>query len=336
MLSRRVCWTAVLLFGAVSVVRGEESAFLAPFGEERLNDALPPTLLPPPNAENNEMPSPIAKETTPPLCPLSTKDWIASLFLVPDGVFTHRNYRPEVWGYGGLSVFATGNKMAPNGQPYYPLGTLFIDFNIGLLPEKRLYLFTQGVFWAQKPSAGITDGNQGNFDFSKREMDLTVGAAWRYYGPLEFRVFAFSYNNLNRGFDLNVPEGYNDGVGFENRYYIFKSNAYDLPRLNFLSLGYMPTKEVTGEDGLLFKPGLFARAYLTYEFVRRKYYVFADTEVLCQQAVNPRLLFFNDGFAARPFDKLTGLEFRLGVFNTVDVQVDITRTLLYATFQVLF
>jgi hypothetical protein len=252
------------------------------------------------------------------------------------GVFDREAYWPEVWGFAGVNVFATGNKMAPNGQTYYPLGSLFADINIGFLPQKRLYMFTQGVFWAQKPSSGVTNGDQGNLDFSKRQMDLTIGGAWRYYGPLEIRVFAFSYSNLNRGFDLNVPSGYNDGVGVENRYYIFKSNAYDLPRLNFLSLGYMPSKEITGEDGIFFKPGLFARAYLTYEFVPIKYYVYADTQLICQSAANPRLLFFDDGFAARPFSKLNGLEFRLGVNNTVDVQVDITRTLLYALFQVVF
>lgn len=226
--------------------------------------------------------------------------------------------------------------MAPNGQTYYPLGSLFADVNIGLLPEKRLYIYGQGSFWAQKPSSGVTNGDQGNFDFSKREMDLTLGGAWRYYGPLEVRVFAFSFSNLNRGFDLNVPAGYNDGVGVENRYYIFKSNAYDLPRLNFLSIGYMPTKEITGADGNLFKPGLFARAYLTYEFVPLKYYVYADTELLCQEAANPRLLFLDDGFAARPFNKFNGLEFRIGVYNTIDVQVDNARTLVYALFQVVF
>jgi len=214
--------------------------------------------------------------------------------------------------------------MAPNGLAYYPLGSVFADLNIGILPQKRLYVYTQGVFWAQKPSSGVTNGDQGNFDFSKRQMDLTVGAAWRYYGP------------LNRGFDLNVPSGYNDGVGVENRYYIFKSNAYDLPRLNFLSIGYMPTKEITGENGIYFNPGLFLRAYLTYEFVPLKYYVYADTELLCQQYADPRLLYFDDGFAARPFNKFNGLEFRIGVNNTVDLQADITRTLVYGLIQVVF
>jgi hypothetical protein len=332
---RSICSAVVWLFAVGLLARGQEPAcFSQPSSDpEWLEEAPPPSpVLPPANVEEGlAPPTPLNPAATPAPCTVP-----ASLFAVPDDVFAHRKYLPEVWGYGGLSLIATGNKMAPNGQSYYPLGDVFMDFNIGLLPEKRLYLYSQGAFWAQKPSAGITNGSQGNFDFSKREMDLTVGAAWRYYGAFELRTFAFSYNNLNRGFNLNIPEGYNDGVGIENRYYIFKSNAYDLPRLNFLSLGYMPTKEIAGGDGLLFKPGLFARAYLTYEFVRRKYYVYADTELLCQAAVTPRMLFFDDGFAARPFDQFNGLEFRLGVYNTADVQVDNLRTLLYATFQIVF
>lgn len=330
MLARCICCTALVWIAGLVPARAEETAPStqpAP-GTISLEQWPPISVL---AAYKGDAPAP---PSPPPPAPLESDP--APAFSDAEGVFTHRRYWPEVWGYTGINVFATGNKMAPNGQPYYPLGSLFADLNIGLLPEKRLYIYGQGVFWAQKPSAGVTDGNQGNFDFSKRQMDLTIGAAWRYYGPLEFRAFAFSYNNLNRGFDLNAPEGFNDGVGFENRYYIFKSNAYDLPRLNFLSLGYMPTKEITGQDGLLFKPGLFARAYLTYEFVPRKYYVYADTELICQQFVNPRLLYFDDGFAARPFNSLPGLEFRLGVNNTVDVQVDITRTLVYALVQIIF
>lgn len=328
MLARCTSCAALLVIAGALSAQGQDpaSSLEQNPGAAGTVELPPPTVLPPPGA----------KQETPFGPPPPANECLDPALTDRFNVFEHRRYWPEVWGYTGIDVFATGTKMAPNGQPYYPLGSLFADVNVGLLPEKRLYIYGQGVFWAQKPTSGVTNGDQGNFDFSKRQMDLTLGFAWRYYGPLEFRAFAFSYNNLNRGFDLNVPEGYNDGVGFENRYYIFKSNAYDLPRLNFLSLGYMPTKEITGQDGFLFKPGLFARAYLTYEFVRRKYYVFADTELLCQKGVDPRLLLLNDGFAARPFDTLPGLEFRLGVINTVDVQADITRTLTYALIQIIF
>ena len=167
-------------------------------------------------------------------------------------------------------------------------------------------------------------------------MDLIVGAAWMYWNYFEARVWAYSFNNLNRGQELDKPFGYNDGVVVENRYYIPKSNLFDLPRLNFLSLGYYTSKDLTDADGVYFNPGLFARAYLTYEFVPRRYYVYADTQLIARRVANPKLLLFDDGFAARPFSKLEGLEFRAGVFNTADVQVDNVRTLLYLTVQVIF
>jgi len=328
MLTRCICCTALLLAAGLLPAQGQETASSPQptLGSISWEETSPPSELPPPNQV----------EVAPPFPAPPADPGTESAFSDRVGVFDHRRYWPEVWGFAGVDVFASGKKMAPNGQTYYPLGSLFADLNIGFLPQKRLYLFTHGEFWAQKPTSGVTNGDQGNFDFSKRQVDLSIGGAWRYYGPLEIRAFAFSYNNLNRGFDLNVPEGYNDGVGVENRYYIFKSNAYDLPRLNFLSIGYMPSKEITGQDGIFFKPGLFARAYLTYEFVPLKYYVYADTELICQSAVNPRLLYLDDGFAARPFNRLNGLEFRVGVNNTIDVQADIARTLVYALFQVIF
>jgi hypothetical protein len=249
---------------------------------------------------------------------------------------THFRYFPQVWGVTGLTLFASGNKMAPNGKTYLPFGTVNFDLNIGLLPQKRLYLFTVGRFWAQKATDGVTNPNQGFIDFSKRQMDLIVGGAWNYWDYLEARVFAYSYNNLNRGTELDKPYGYNDGVVVENRYYIPKSNLFDLPRLNFLSLGYYTSKDLTDANGVYFNPGLFARAYLTYEFVPRRYYVYADTEMICLRTANPKLLLFDDGFAARPFRRVDGLEFRAGVFNTADVQVDNVRTLLYVTAQVIF
>jgi hypothetical protein len=254
----------------------------------------------------------------------------------PDMLRVHPRYFPSVWGVFGLTFFASGNKMAPNGMVYLPFGTVDFDLNVGLLPQKRLYLFTLGSFWAQKATAGVTNPGQGFIDFSKRQMDLLAGIAWNYWNYFEARVFAYSFNNLNRGMQLDKPYGYNDGVVVENRYYIPKSNLFDLPRLNFLSLGYYTSKDLTGADGIYFNPGLFARAYLTYEFVPRRYYVYADTEMIARRFANPKLLFFDDGFAARPFAKLQGLEFRAGVFNTVDVQVDNVRTLLYLTAQVIF
>jgi hypothetical protein len=254
----------------------------------------------------------------------------------PEMLRTHPRYLPQVWGVTGVRLFASGDKMAPNGVVYDPLFTYDFDLNIGLLPQKKLYVFSLGSFWTQKATSGVTNPKLGAVDFSKRQMDLTIGLAWNYWDYFEARVWAYSYNNLNRGMQLDKPFGYNDGVVVENRYYIPKSNLFDLPRLNFLSIGYYTSKELTGADGVYFEPGLFLRAYLTYEFMPRQYYVYADTQMISQRAVSPRFLLFDDGFAARPFRKLEGLEFRAGVYNTVDVRVDNVRTLLYLNVQVIF
>jgi hypothetical protein len=254
----------------------------------------------------------------------------------PEMLREHPRLLPNVWGVAGLRFFPSGNKMAPNGVVYLPFGTIDFDVNIGLLPRKRLYFFSIGSFWTQKATDGVTNPHQGPIDFSKRQMDILLGIAWNYWNYFEARVFAYSYNNLNRGTTLDQPYGYNDGVVVENRYYIPKSNLFDLPRLNFLSIGYYTSKVLTGADGVYFNPGLFLRAYLTYEFVPRRYYVYADTEMIARNGANPKLLLFDDGFAARPFSKIQGLEFRAGVFNTVDVQVDNVRTLLYLTARVIF
>jgi hypothetical protein len=254
----------------------------------------------------------------------------------PEMLRVHPNYLPRVWGVFGLTMYLSGDKMAPNGLVYDPFGSIDFNLNVGLLPGKRLYIFTLGGFWAQKATLGVTNPTQGQLDFSKREMDLLGGIAWNYWNYFEARVYAYSLNNLNRGMELDKPYGYDDGVVVENRYYIPKSNLYDLPRLNFLSIGYYASKNLTGADGQYFVPGLFLRAYLTYEFVPRRYYVYADSEFLAQTVVTPKEFFFDDGFAARPIPMLEGLEFRLGVSNVLDVQVNNIRTLLYATIQVIF
>jgi len=125
----------------------------------------------------------------------------------------------EVWGFVEFRGAAVGSRVAPNGQPYDPLGSLDLDLNVGLLPDKKLYLFADSRFWLQEATPGVTNDKQGGFDFSKREYDITVGAAWNYAGPFELRVLGYSYNNLNRGSSPIQPTGYLDGVGVENRYY---------------------------------------------------------------------------------------------------------------------
>jgi hypothetical protein len=71
-----------------------------------------------------------------------------------------------------------------------------------------LYLFSDGRFWGQKASPGVTNASQGVFDFSKRELDPDGGLAWNYLGPWQARAFAYSFNNLNR--DRTAKAGASD------------------------------------------------------------------------------------------------------------------------------
>jgi len=138
---------------------------------------------------------------------------------------------PEVWGYIDTAWIFDGDRMAPNGVLFEPLFVTSVDLNIGLLPNKKLYLFTDSRFWMQEPGLGITNSNQGSFDFSKREFDFNAGLAWNYFDRLELRASAYSAGNLNRGLSLTSPSGFTDGVLLENRYYFGSANIYDVSRL---------------------------------------------------------------------------------------------------------
>jgi hypothetical protein len=249
----------------------------------------------------------------------------------------------EVWGLVGFRGVAVGSRVAPNGQSYDPLGSLDLDLNVDLLPDEKLYLFGDSHFWLQEATPGVTNTKQGAFDFSKREYDMTVGAAWNYTGPFELRVFGYSYNNLNRGWSPTQPSGYLDGVGVENRYYFVTEDKYDVAKLDFLSVGYLPSKDLIGADGVVFKPGLFARAYLTYDLNILHSYLYADNQIFAESGFKPRLFDVDAGLAARPFERLRRLEFQLGAENTVDLGAwsgdhapTRTRTLVYGGMRLMF
>ncbi|MDQ6624323.1 MAG: hypothetical protein M3Y86_12680, partial [Verrucomicrobiota bacterium] len=126
---------------------------------------------------------------------------------------------PEVWGDLGVRGYGTGDRVAPNGLPFEPLFKLDFNLNVGLLPQKKLYLFLDNDFWAQRAAPGITNKNFGNFDFSKREDDIAAGLAWNIFDRLELRGSVFSMNNLNRGTSKTVADDYQNGVLLEARYY---------------------------------------------------------------------------------------------------------------------
>ncbi len=231
-----------------------------------------------------------------------------------------------VWGILDLRGFPVAQQIASNGVEYNPLFLLDLDFNIMLWRQQHLYLFTDSFFWGQKAAPGITNPSQGPFDFSKREFDFNIGAAWNYTGFWEARIFAYSFNNLNRGDSHVSPSGFNDGVGIENRYYLgstyanLGTAAFDLARVTFLSVGYYPTKSMVDPNGNQFKPGPFLRAYLIRDLWSERYYLFGDVQFIASRSFQPTLINFDAGLAARPFATIPRLEFRLGSQDILALQ----------------
>jgi hypothetical protein len=221
---------------------------------------------------------------------------------------------PDIWGTASIPFYPTGSRMAPNGRPFTPIFGLNSELNVGLLPQKQAYLFWDGAFWAQHSGNGVTNSGQGGFDFSRREADSELGAAWNYYDSLELRSSFYMLNNLNRGTSPLNEYGEKDGLKLENRYYLPTASPYDLGRLDFVSLGYVPAGDMVNNAGANFHPGAFARAYLTADLPVMWWpnYVFGDMQAMAQSVVTPQLLDGDFGWAVRPFDGWRNLEFRVG------------------------
>src|SRR5690242_16322902 len=134
---------------------------------------------------------------------------VSAANLSPEAAGQELSSSPPVWGFIGSTVYATGTREAPNGTAFKPLLSLDSDFNLGLLADKRLYLFAQSGLWLQR--SGFNTGT------SAREVDFNTGIAWNYFDALELRVSAYSGNNLNLGPSLTGPNGYTDGSTIENR-----------------------------------------------------------------------------------------------------------------------
>lgn len=246
------------------------------------------------------------------------------------------------WGLAGLRIFADGPKIAPNGVLYHPSFTLDLNANFWIWQRQGMYLFTDIRFWGQRPENDVTNGRDGGLGFSKRQLDLSGGVAWNYAGAWEARVSGYSNNNLNRGMSFVTPAGINDGALLENRYYLSEEyeklgqTGFDVARASFLSVGWFPTKEMVGNDGELFKPGILLRAYLTCDLGDWPCYAFADASFITERSMEPRLLLLDTGVAARPFATAPQWEFRLGVENTADFQVESVKNLWYVTARFIF
>jgi len=249
---------------------------------------------------------------------------------------------PTVWGIVGLRGFPYGETMASNGNEYNQLFSMDLNFNIWLWRTQRLYAYADSRFWGQKAAPGITNPSQGAFDFSKREFDFTGGAAWNYTGAWEARVFAYSLNNLNRGVSAIRPNGFNDGIGLENRYYLGATYAdlgtpvFDKARATFLSLGYYPTKSMVDGESKQFKPGPFARAYLIWDLFGPKCYLFTDDTLIADRSFQAKLFSTDSGVALRPFNKVPRLEFRLGTEDTFDLQNSDIETSAYLSLRYIY
>jgi hypothetical protein len=231
------------------------------------------------------------------------------------------------WGVIGLAAIPVGLRVAPNGEEYHPNFRLDFDFNFWLWRSQGLYLFADGRLWGQRSEYGVTNGRDGFMGTSKRELNLSGGAAWNYLGPWEARAFGYTNNNLNRGTNLVAPYGFTDGFGLENRYYLSPEYArlgqtgFDVARATFLSIGYYPSKDLIGNDGVTFQPGLFLRAYLTCDLWDWPCYAYGDFQCIAERSSHPRLLLFDVGLAVRPFHAARQWEFRLGTANVVDLEV---------------
>jgi hypothetical protein len=248
----------------------------------------------------------------------------------------------RVWGLAGLRGFASGEQVAPNGLEYTPIFSMEMHLNCWLWSQHGVYFFADSTFWAQKAAPGITNSSQGPFDFSKREFDLDAGAAWNYSGRWEARVFAYSFNNLNRGDSQSAPQGFNDGIALENRYYLDKTYDalgapdFDLARATFVSVGYYPTKDMVDGGGNLFKPGAFCRAYLTYDLWGERCYLYADTTLIAQRPFTPKLLDLDAGVAFRPFGRANRWEFRIGTAEMFDLRSNDLETSVYGSIRLIF
>lgn len=235
---------------------------------------------------------------------------------------------PWIWGGVGARAIPTGQKMAPNGVMFQPVFSLDLELNIALCQNREVYIFTSSRFWGQKAAPGITNKKQGAFDFSKREFDFTVGLAWNYWRTLEARVFAYSYNNLNRGNSLARPYGYNDGVALENRWYYLDGN--------FLGAGYAPTKELIGNNGEKFAPSWFFTSSIWVPLFWETQQVYWSSSLIGQSEGAARMFYHDVGYACIPFKCLPRLEFRTGTEIWMDLVVGKTLALYYIALDIPF
>jgi hypothetical protein len=63
-----------------------------------------------------------------------------------------------------------------------------------------------------------------------------------YFDLSQLRASAYALSNLNRGISPNDACGGKQGIKLEKRYYLNVADPYDVGRLSFVSLGYIPPR----------------------------------------------------------------------------------------------
>ncbi len=247
-----------------------------------------------------------------------------------------------LWGVVGLRAIPNGLKVGPNGARYHPNFSMDGNFSFWVWRPRGLYLFGDARLWGETGDNGSTNARDGFLGTSKRQVDLSGGAAWNYAGFWELRGFGYTFNNLNRGTNPLTPTGFHDGFAVENRYYLSDEYArlgqtgFDVTHATFLSVGYFPSKDMAGNDGSSFRPGLLLRAYLVYDLGSWPCYLYGDFTYISERDLRPRLLLFDTGLAARPLRNHRQWEMRLGTENVADVQVRSLLSLWYGSLRYIF
>jgi hypothetical protein len=99
---------------------------------------------------------------------------------------------------------------------------------------------------------------------------------------------------------------------------------------------------MVGNDGQTFNPGLMLRAYLTHDLGDWPAYAYGDVTFICERSLQPKLLLFDLGVAARPCGLWPALnawrnwELRLGVESTADLQLGDVQNLWYFSVRLVF
>lgn len=215
-------------------------------------------------------------------------------------LFPVKKVSAQVWGDVNLGLYPLQSHiMAPNGLVYKPLAHLGINLNVGI---ENFYIFDENVLLLERQNPGVTTNQNQAFDFTKRELDFKIGIAARPlpWKELEFRFWAISLNNLNRGNDSNRPTGFKDGVAVEGRYYFGGERIW-----GYLMTGYYFSKVLIAPDGEPYKPGVFGGGDFNFGLIPSRLYLFADATVIN---------LFGDldgGVAYRPFRSCPNTELRL-------------------------